>query len=264
MSSLSHACGSGIWVTFLNASPVFLVFFFYVVCTHLSAFECLCHSRQMHQKSHACLRLLGVCPNEASKAALPPSLQHLFITVTRNIIAIYSDSASYGLSASVYSFCWGAVLWVFYSKTVPLQTFSSSSAHRLEARMRFWATSMAAYLSSRDRFNMLLNMDSIIQSSPNIFEAVGLIWFNSALSQCNTQQYNAMQFVSVYFKYGFVTIWRISQNKSIWNSGRIAEALLCERHTSEREAPDWLWFLQKLTLIRDINPVALIWSIQLL
>lgn len=88
MSSLSHACGSGIWVMFLNASPVFLVFFFYVVCTHLSAFECLCHSRQMHQKSHACLRLLGVCPNEASKAALPPSLQHLFITVTRNIIAL--------------------------------------------------------------------------------------------------------------------------------------------------------------------------------
>lgn len=115
-------------------------------------------------------------------------------------------------------FCEHCIL-VSYSR-VQLETFSSSSA----LTGRFWTTSKfppkAVYLFLCDRFNMHLNIGAIIQSTYNIFEAVSLIWFNSALSQCNTQQYNAMQSVSVYFKYGFVTIWRIFHNKSILGSGR--------------------------------------------
>lgn len=62
------------------------------------------------------------------------------------------------------------------------------------------------HLSLCDSFNMYLNIGSVIQSTFNIFEAVGLIQFSPA-----------MQFVSVYFKYGFGTISRIFQNKSVWN-----------------------------------------------
>lgn len=116
----------------------------------------------------------------------------------------------------------------------------------IEARMRFWTRSKfpsrAVHCLPSDRFNINLNIDTIIHSSYNIFVAVILMWFNSALSQHNTQRYNAMQSLWVYFKYGFVKIWRSFLNNL--NLLQSTEALLHVSHLSpllERDACDWLW-----------------------